>query len=460
MSVQDPVYEVLSKSIVYSSPTDDLVVDFLSATGYTIDTVFDDVVTDLQAWGLVSLNPDNPPVLVFRGTESVVDYSADIDSEGVGFDQFEANQEEIGNWLAQISQDTINNPNGLLPDVTGHSLGGALTQRAAAEFSNLIGEAVTFNSTGIDQVTADTFDPSSTAIQITHYVVSGDYVSLAGDAFLPGTVFLQSFRDPQIDPLAASSKHVEPKDLLTNPPLGFTQQEISVEELNSPSFGYYNDSDYAEFLAAVGANNPELATALTTRAGTEEFRQSGLSFVLGVAEILNTLDPSQDNYLLGDDLDNFAYGLDGDDTIIGNGGIDLLYGGNDNDTIDGGAGRDRIVGGFGDDTLTGGAGRDRFLFLSINNIGLDTITDFQVGVDRLGFSASGFGGELVSGSVLPETQFSLGTSAADTTTRFIYDNTTGGLFFDADGTGTTEQVQVATLSTELALTNTSIYLLS
>ena len=62
--------------------------------------------------------------------------------------------------------------------------------------------------------------------------------------------------------------------------------------------------------------------------------------------------------------------------------------------------------------------------------------------------------------MLPETQFSLGTSAADTTTRFIYDNTTGGLFFDADGTGTTEQVQVATLLTELALTNTSIYLLS
>ncbi|NEQ25641.1 MAG: calcium-binding protein [Microcoleus sp. SIO2G3] len=316
------------------------------------------------------------------------------------------------------------------------------------------------NSTGIDQVTADSFDPNSTAIQITHYVVSGDYVSLAGDAFLPGTVFLQSFRDPQIDPLAASAKHVEPKDLLTNPPLGFIQQEISVEELNSSSFGYYNDSDYAEFLAAVGANNPELATALTTRAGTEEFRQSGLSFVFGVVEILNTLDPSQDNYLLGDDLDNFAYGLDGDDTILGNGGVDLLYGGNDNDTIDGGAGRDRIVGGFDDDTLTGGAGSDRFLFLSTNNIGLDTITDFQVGVDFLGFSASGFGGELISGSVLPENQFSLGTSATDTTTRFIYDNTTGSLFFDADGTGTTEQVQVVSLSTGLALTNTSVYVLS
>ncbi len=459
MSIQDGIYEVLAKELIYLSETDTSVLDFLSSTGYEIDTIFDDPVTDLQAVGLVSVNPDNPPVLVFRGTESQLDNQTGIELQGVGFSQFEANQEAIGNWLAQISQDTTKNPNGLLPDVTGQSLGGALTQRTAVAFSNLIGEAVTFNSPGIDQITADSFDPDGTAVKVTHYVVNGDFVSLSGEAFISGTVFLQSFTDPEINPRAALSKHNQPVDLLTNPPPGFTQQEISVEELNDPNFGYYNDSDYSEFLAGMGAVNPQLAEALTTRAGVEGVRQSGLSFFEGIGLILGTLDPSQDNYLVGDDQDNTAYGLAGNDTILGNGGRDVLFGGTGNDSITGGAGRDKLVGGIGDDILTGGAGADLFLRWRINT-GIDSITDFQVGVDTLCFSARGFEGDLVSGSVLAEDQLSIGTGAVDTNTRFIYDDMTGGLFFDADGTGAIEQVQLATLSPGLAMTNASIYIFS
>jgi pimeloyl-ACP methyl ester carboxylesterase len=459
MSDRDGIYEVLSKAIIYSSPTDESVLDFLNATSYSIDRVFDDRVTDLQAWGLASLDPDNPPVLVFRGTDSALDNQTNLDPRGVGFSQFEANQEAIGNWLAQIGQDTTKNPNGLQPDVTGHSLGGALTQLAAVAFPNAIGEAVTFNAPGIDRATADSFDPSGTSLQITHYVVSGDLVSLAGDAFLPGTVYLESFTDPQIDPLAVFSKHVRPVDLLTNPPVGFTQQEIAVEELNSPSFSYNNDADYAEFLAAVDAVNPLLADTLMTRAGVEGLRESGLSLFARVGPVLAALDPSQDNYLVGDDLDNFAYGLDGNDAIAANGGSDILYGGTGNDSIDGGSGRDILVGSFGDDTLAGGTGADLLLRWRVDT-GIDTLTDFQVGVDTLCFSASGFGSELISGSVLPDTLFSIGTGATDTNTRFIYDNTTGNLFFDVDGTGTNEQVQIANLSPGLALTNANIYIFS
>ncbi len=477
MSIQDGIYEVLAKELIYLSETDTSVLDFLSSTGYEIDTIFDDPVTDLQAVGLVSVNPDNPPVLVFRGTESQLDNQTGIELQGVGFSQFEANQEAIGNWLAQISQDTTKNPNGLLPDVTGQSLGGALTQRTAVAFSNLIGEAVTFNSPGIDQITADSFNPDGAVINVTHYVVNGDFVSLSGEAFISGTVFLQSFTDPQINPRAALSKHNQPVDLLTNPPPGFTQQEISVEELNDPNFGYYNDSDYAEFLAAMGAVNPQLAEVLTTRAGVEGIRQSGLSFFEGTGLILSTLDPSQDNYLVGDDQDNTAYGLDGNDTILGNGGRDVLFGGTGNDSIDGGAGRDKLVGDIDDDILTGGAGRDTLVGgkgddiltggggadvfqRSRINMGIDIITDFQVDVDRLSFSGRGFGDDLVSGSVLTEDQFTIGTGAVDSNTRFIYDDTTGDLFFDTDGTGEIEQVQLATLSLGLAMTNASIYISS
>jgi Ca2+-binding RTX toxin-like protein len=42
----------------------------------------------------------------------------------------------------------------------------------------------------------------------------------------------------------------------------------------------------------------------------------------------------------------------------------------------------------------------------------------------------------------------LGTAAADTSDRFIYNQSTGALFFDSDGTGAIAQVQIATLTTK------------
>jgi hypothetical protein len=52
--------------------------------------------------------------------------------------------------------------------------------------------------------------------------------------------------------------------------------------------------------------------------------------------------------------------------------------------------------------------------------------------------------------------FQLGLSATDGSDRFIYDNISG-LFFDADGTGLSAQVQLATLSPGLALTNANVF---
>jgi hypothetical protein len=48
----------------------------------------------------------------------------------------------------------------------------------------------------------------------------------------------------------------------------------------------------------------------------------------------------------------------------------------------GGDGVDILNGGVGDDTLTGGAGADRYMF-DARGWGVDTITDFQHGVDDL-----------------------------------------------------------------------------
>jgi Ca2+-binding RTX toxin-like protein len=100
----------------------------------------------------------------------------------------------------------------------------------------------------------------------------------------------------------------------------------------------------------------------------------------------------------GDAGDDQINGNDGNDTIAGGEGRDLVFadGGDDwvqgddgNDTLYGGDGNDVLAGGAGEDLLTGGGGSDRFR-LTGSNFGLDRITDYQVGVDKIELQLSGF----------------------------------------------------------------------
>jgi Ca2+-binding RTX toxin-like protein len=84
-------------------------------------------------------------------------------------------------------------------------------------------------------------------------------------------------------------------------------------------------------------------------------------------------------------------GSQADDTLAGNGGVNLLNGFNGNDTLDGagghdlldgGAGNDQLHGGSAMDQLTGGAGADTFIFVTTTEspstaAGRDLITDFS-----------------------------------------------------------------------------------
>ncbi len=72
-------------------------------------------------------------------------------------------------------------------------------------------------------------------------------------------------------------------------------------------------------------------------------------------------------------------------------GNDQIRGGTSNDIINGGAGIDKIIGNLGADIITGGAGNDQFRYFRDIESGLgalaDTITDYEIGVDRFNFSA-------------------------------------------------------------------------
>lgn len=198
---------------------------------------------------------------------------------------------------------------------------------------------------------------------------------------------------------------------------------------------------------------------------------------------VDTVDVSYlDSYTLGDNLENLTIrsgysnsisaignALDniinidiGDPNVnsylFGDAGNDYLSGGGGAKTIDGGTGNDTLNG-FINDTLTGGTDADIFSLFKLDSLSIqdiDTITDFSVVDDTISISADGFGGGLTAGVPITAAQFKIGSAASDASDRFIYNKNTGALFFDSDGIGGTAQVQFASLSTGLAITNADI----
>lgn len=167
------------------------------------------------------------------------------------------------------------------------------------------------------------------------------------------------------------------------------------------------------------------------------------------------------NTLIAGEGNQRLQGGSGNDTLIGGTGDHMLCGGEGNNTLRAGqgnqhliagSGNDILVAGVGNDTLTGGGGFDQFLFNAPNQ-GISNITDFnQAEGDKILISADSFGGGLSIGT-LDASEFTIGSAATNTSERIIYNSSTGALYFDADGSGSQAQVQFATLTTGLNLTN-------
>lgn len=177
--------------------------------------------------------------------------------------------------------------------------------------------------------------------------------------------------------------------------------------------------------------------------------------------------------------------LKGNDNITGTGGNDAIFGGSGDDTLNGGAGEDFLRGGLGDDSLVGGvgvdtlkgadgndtlygglgtdelytgAGADTLTYLNITE-GQDTIFGF-VAEDQFEISAAGFGGGLMAGMDLEATgrfiTVAVGQNAnsAFGVGQFVFNSSTGELFYDADGAGGAGSLLVASV---LNFDETSIF---
>ncbi|PWS38984.1 hypothetical protein DFH01_06995 [Falsiroseomonas bella] len=157
---------------------------------------------------------------------------------------------------------------------------------------------------------------------------------------------------------------------------------------------------------------------------------SAISYVLpGAVENLSLLG-THDLSGIGNALAN---------VLNGNSGANLLRGLGEADRVSGGGGADTMDGGLGADTLTGGGGFDRFLWQDPGE-GADIVTDFRSGEDHVAFRTGGFGGLAVG--ALDPAHFAKDAPGA-ALPQFVYEETTGTLTWDADGTDVGEAFTIA-----------------
>jgi Ca2+-binding RTX toxin-like protein len=153
----------------------------------------------------------------------------------------------------------------------------------------------------------------------------------------------------------------------------------------------------------------------------------------------DTIDGGADNDLInaGRGADSVDAGA-GDDTVTGGTGADTILGGDGNDGVRGNEDADSIVGGSGMDTLTGGRGgdilaggadADSFVFEVISDSyskvagGIDTISDFEQGVDFLVLTGLRFTGLDTDGGFTEKGELRLAYDALANVTHIISDQT-------------------------------------
>ena len=182
-----PAYHIIVEQLAHSFAYGRGDMAQLEAWGYELSAEHEDSNSGFRVVGFKpkaqgALDPDgNPlkPVVAFRGTANAGGALDDINDQGVGTFQFSRNEKEIHNVIASARA-------GSAPDVTGHSLGGALAQLAAARLGSQVGNIITFQAAGINGAEAQRID--SEAHQATHYRAGGDLVHSGGEAFANGEV--------------------------------------------------------------------------------------------------------------------------------------------------------------------------------------------------------------------------------------------------------------------------------
>jgi Ca2+-binding RTX toxin-like protein len=140
-------------------------------------------------------------------------------------------------------------------------------------------------------------------------------------------------------------------------------------------------------------------------------------------------------------------------TGTGNSQANVITGNAGSNAINAAAGADIIKALGGNDTLTGGLGADSFVFNTQLDarLNIDTIKDWDAGGarDKILLDDDIFTvlGQVAATTAIDSTMFVKSAVALDANDHIIYDQRTGALYYDADGSGPEAQVQFASLNT-------------
>jgi Ca2+-binding RTX toxin-like protein len=140
----------------------------------------------------------------------------------------------------------------------------------------------------------------------------------------------------------------------------------------------------------------------------------------------------------------------------GNALANVLVGNTAANVLSGAAGNDVLYGALGNDTMGGGVGNDVFVFNTAPNASTnkDTITDFAnaSGNNDTIYLENAIFAKLTATGALNPAYFHVGASAADANDYIVYNQTTGALFYDSNGSTAGGAIQFATLTNKPVLT--------
>jgi parallel beta-helix repeat protein len=161
------------------------------------------------------------------------------------------------------------------------------------------------------------------------------------------------------------------------------------------------------------------------------------------------------SYTLSANVENMTAQGSGAINLTGNELNNVIVGNSAANKIKGGIGDDILNGGTGNDTLEGGSGKDAFVFNTALNASsnVDTISDFNPADDVIQLGHSIFTSLGSATGTLNSAYFTIGTGAKDSNDYIIYNNKTGALLYDADGSGAGAAIQFAKIGLNLALTS-------
>jgi len=177
------------------------------------------------------------------------------------------------------------------------------------------------------------------------------------------------------------------------------------------------------------------------------FPQTALYYVDDAEDIVNDQAAATDietiiltetiRYTLPSTVENASLDSDsGTSGLIGNALKNSLTGNDDNN---------RLSSGAGNDTLIDNEGADIFRFAAPSEGG-DTLTDFTRGADKIQCVQSAFGGLTASQLALGRLVCNATGTASGSGAQFIFNNRTGVLTYDGNGTGSGGATTIATLT--------------